>query len=118
MGTTNSNPMPYKDIENQRAAGRRHYAKHKQSVRAKVTKRTREHRKNLRKFIIEFKTGKPCMDCGKSFPPCAMDFDHQADKVASIANAVARGFSIERLLVEIKKCELVCANCHRVRTFL
>jgi len=68
-----------------------------------------------RAFINELKN-RPCTDCGKIFHPCAMDFDHIGDdKVANIAKMVH--FSREKLLEEIAKCELVCANCHRVRTF-
>lgn len=58
----------------------------------------------------------PCMDCGRTFPPCCMDFDHRPGEIKSfdIANNVKR--SKESLLVEIAKCDLVCSNCHRIRT--
>jgi hypothetical protein len=58
----------------------------------------------------------PCMDCGGRFPPCAMDFDHaNGDKAATVSQMM---FAPEAdVLREIQKCELVCANCHRVRTF-
>ena len=69
----------------------------------------------IRAAITELKN-RPCMDCGGSFPPECMDFDHRPgeDKwhnVASLAN-----FSIKRVMVEVAKCDLVCANCHRIRT--
>lgn len=46
-----------------------------------------------------------------------MDFDHRpgTEKVRNVA--AMRGCSLKRLLEEIKKCDLVCANCHRLRTF-
>ena len=57
----------------------------------------------------------PCTDCGERFPPEAMDFDHVTQRkdanVSDLANA-----SAERLLAEVARCELVCANCHRTRT--
>src|SRR5690349_20946122 len=57
----------------------------------------------------------PCMDCGGNFPPVAMDFDHvRGEKEFSIA-ACAK-FSWARLMEEIGKCDVVCANCHRIRT--
>lgn len=57
----------------------------------------------------------PCTDCGRVLPPVAMDFDHIGDdKVAGIAQMWSWGR--ERVLAELAKCELVCANCHRIRT--
>jgi hypothetical protein len=61
---------------------------------------------------------KPCVDCGIRFHPIAMEWDHlpQFEKSFSIADNFA-SFSKERILTEVAKCELVCANCHAVRTF-
>lgn len=65
-------------------------------------------------FLAELKK-KPCMDCGGIFPPECMDFDHLSNKVASISHLVRKS-SIKRLQSEIDKCDLVCSNCHRIRT--
>jgi hypothetical protein len=46
-----------------------------------------------------------------------MDFDHIGPKTAEVSSMV-RTLSTERLLAEVRKCEVVCANCHRVRTYL
>ena len=56
----------------------------------------------------------PCTDCGGRFPPECMDWDHLRDKKFDLANANTR--SPASILAEIAKCELVCANCHRIRT--
>lgn len=61
----------------------------------------------------------PCSDCGNSFPPECMDFDHREPKLKSftISGAVVtRSHSWEEVLLEVKKCRLICANCHRIRT--
>lgn len=60
---------------------------------------------------------RPCMDCGGSFPSYVMDFDHRdpTEKVANIARLIVGG-SWKRIQDEIAKCDLVCANCHRIRT--
>jgi uncharacterized protein (DUF2237 family) len=68
----------------------------------------------------ELKEGKPCVDCGLTFHFAAMDFDH-IDPATKGYNA-NNGISIlslgkKRLEEELPKCELVCANCHRVRTY-
>jgi hypothetical protein len=57
------------------------------------------------------------MDCGGTFSPECMDFDHKSgEKVNNVGTMVVRGWNRARVLAEIAKCELVCANCHRTRT--
>ena len=60
----------------------------------------------------------PCEDCGARFDPCAMDFDHRdpATKQHTVTRMVGRA-STEAILAEVAKCDIVCANCHRVRTW-
>ncbi len=68
-----------------------------------------------RSIILESKGNKPCKDCGLHFPSYCMEYDHvNDDKVNNVANMIT---SPGRLLEEIAKCELVCSNCHRIRTF-
>lgn len=61
----------------------------------------------------------PCADCGGRFPPCAMEFDHRdpATKVAPVMSMISKA-GWERIAVEMMKCDIVCSNCHRLRTFL
>lgn len=57
----------------------------------------------------------PCLDCGQTLAPEAMDFDHvRGAKVDGISQMWS--WSQDKVLAEIAKCELVCANCHRIRT--
>lgn len=74
--------------------------------------------KTISDFIDSRKVD-PCLDCGKSYPPYVMDFDHRPGEVKLFAIAKARnvGYSLEKVQAEIDKCDLVCANCHRERTF-
>jgi len=59
----------------------------------------------------------PCADCGGRFPAICMDFDHvRGAKVGNISGMIRKAFSWELILVEIEKCEVVCSNCHRIRT--
>lgn len=60
----------------------------------------------------------PCSDCHESFPTCAMEFDHRVD-ISKLGNVsrMAGYVKIATLLEEIAKCDIVCTNCHRVRTF-
>ena len=60
----------------------------------------------------------PCADCGGRFPPCAMEFDHRdaSTKVADVTRMINKARS--RMLAEADKCDIVCTNCHRNRTYL
>ncbi len=60
----------------------------------------------------------PCHDCGERFPSHQMDFDHRDPSTKSfvITSGRAMLMSRERLLSEVAKCDVVCANCHRLRT--
>lgn len=106
--------MPYKNPFDPRAklVRRKHYYKNKQKYLEQ-----KEKRKQLAKdLIIELKSV-PCADCGQTYPPYVMDFDHQEDKEFIIALAPTKGYSLERIRREVEKCEIVCSNCHRIRTF-
>lgn len=72
-----------------------------------------------KEVFVERAKDHPCADCGRKFPRVAMDFDHvRGEKKRDVAQMVNGAWSIETLLEEIAKCELVCSNCHRVRTAL
>lgn len=58
----------------------------------------------------------PCKDCGNRFPSVCMDFDHvNNDKIEDVCSLAQRG-NIKAALAEAAKCEIVCSNCHRIRT--
>ncbi|HEX5273486.1 MAG TPA: hypothetical protein VFW33_23475 [Gemmataceae bacterium] len=62
----------------------------------------------------------PCADCGQRYPHYVMDFDHRPGEKKCFNVSVAAGqprLSWNRLLAEIAKCDVVCANCHRERTY-
>ena len=76
-------------------------------------------RRLARRTYIQEKKNVPCADCGQSFPPFVMDFDHVPERGR-------RSFEISRwasgngkhdlIDAELTKCDVVCANCHRFRT--
>jgi len=73
--------------------------------------------KALKTWMIELKS-KVCIDCGGKFPTCCMDFDHcrGAKKKYNVGTMFAHHYSRELIQMELDKCDLVCANCHRIRT--
>jgi len=73
-------------------------------------------RRNKKKQIAVEMLGGKCFDCKKEYPPEVFDFDHcSGEKVEEIATLI-RDKPWTEVLEELKKCELVCSNCHRVRT--
>jgi hypothetical protein len=100
-----------------RAIKRRYWANHpdqheRRRLRVRLVKAAK------RRWLDDYKRGKPCTDCGTEYPPPVMEFDHpNDDKECNVSTMVARNYSRRRIEVEIAKCELVCANCHRIRTF-
>ena len=79
--------------------------------------RRAERRPEFVAWYRALKEARPCADCGGQFPAEAMQWDHLpgADKVSDVSNLLRR-LSKTRVLEEIAKCELVCANCHAIRT--
>lgn len=71
--------------------------------------------KSRRSFVEWYKRSSPCADCGRSFPPEALDLDHARGKTASIRSFINAGPD-EMLWAELAKCDVVCACCHRTRT--
>lgn len=70
-----------------------------------------------RKIVSDYKN-KPCSDCGNFFPSYVMDLDHvRGQKVMSIG-ANVKSLKMEDLLSELEKCDVVCSNCHRLRTWI
>jgi len=59
----------------------------------------------------------PCVDCHGVFPTAVMEYDHLQDKVRNVSQMVtSKRSGPKQVMAEIAKCDLVCANCHRVRT--
>jgi hypothetical protein len=73
--------------------------------------------KDQKEWMMQLKSS-PCLDCGGSFPACCMDFDHVrgGKKKHCIGTMFAHHYSRELILLELEKCDLVCSNCHRIRT--
>lgn len=95
------------------------YQRHKDEHRARTKTRNKRVVAELREFVKQVKDV-PCLDCGGRFPSFVMDFDHlpEYDKVGHVARLVNAGKSLQKIKDEIAKCEIVCANCHRIRTWV
>lgn len=78
----------------------------------------RKRRGELKKLVDKYKLKRGCTDCGYDENSVALDFDHLPGftKNKNITVMRTSSYTWKRILEEIHKCEVVCANCHRVRT--
>lgn len=106
--------MPYKDKEKQREAQR----KWANDNRSSITSYQKSHSRKNVETIRKLKESKPCMDCGNHYPYPAMQFDHLpgTEKLGNVSTMVSKNYSMVKVMEEISKCDLVCANCHAIRT--
>jgi hypothetical protein len=103
--------VSYKNIEDRRAASKRHYEANKHAY----LDRNKKYRTSIWEYVKNLKESSPCIDCHVLYPYYVMDFDHLGDKEYDINFLCSTG-RIGALKKELTKCELVCANCHRIRT--
>lgn len=66
--------------------------------------------------VINKAKDKPCMDCGVKYDPFIMHFDHRNPLTKTKSISQMRTHSMARIQEEIAKCDVVCANCHGIRT--
>ncbi len=108
--------QPYcKPCDNKKS--RERYSKNRESHSKIVYARNKKERKELQRLVTEIKEATPCADCGKSFPGYVMDFDHVKEGKTANISVLVNQCARQKLIKEIEKCEVVCSNCHRVRTF-
>ena len=69
-----------------------------------------------REFVLGYLREHPCVSCGES-DPIVLEFDHTGLKGGCVGQMIADAAKLERIQAEISLCEVVCANCHRHRTF-
>ena len=76
--------------------------------------------KEKRDWLQAVKLDRGCEDSecsGHPEDPVALDFDHvHGEKVASLSSMAGENKPWALLMAEVEKCDVVCANCHRVRT--
>ena len=108
--------MPYKDrdkrVEYQKEYGKSWYERHQDEVIARKKQRQQE----IWNWFRMYKSTIRCMDCGISHP-AVLQFHHRSrtEKSFTISSVVSRATSIKQITNEIKKCDVLCVNCHAKR---
>lgn len=75
--------------------------------------KSRKKRKNLPK-LMKYLKSHPCVNCGEE-NPTVLEFDHIRDKKCKISRLMERA-AWKTVLKEIKKCQVLCSNCHQIKT--
>lgn len=108
-----------RDKEKQREYAQRHYEKNKEAMKARAKSFDNEVAiPRIKKLILEHLKDNPCVDCPET-DPVVLEFDHRSgeEKLFCIGEATSRKIGVKKLMAEIAKCDVRCANCHRRKTY-
>lgn len=97
--------------ECQRVAVKNHYNANKEQYLLRRDEST-ERKKD---YVRSLKENATCKDCGNKYPHYILQFDHVETKTENVSVLVSNSWN--KLLAEIAKCDIVCANCHAARTY-
>jgi hypothetical protein len=104
-------------LQCRRAGGREHYRRNRSYYVAKARRRNRGVIEETRRWLLLYLLDHPCVDCGND-DVRVLEFDHRdrATKVWEVSVLARNGYSLARVQEEIARCDVRCANCHRIRT--
>lgn len=103
--------MSFKNKEQELKYRRAWYRRNKEKLTLKVSTRRNE----LRQWFRDYKATLSCVKCSESHIAC-LEFHHpngEGTEVIRPGLLASRGWSKKRVLVALKKCIVLCANCHR-----
>ncbi len=66
-------------------------------------------------YLINYFKEHHCMHCGED-NPILLEFDHLRDKQSSISAAIRNKWSVKKIQKEMEKCQVLCSNCHTLKT--
>ncbi len=79
--------------------------------------RHEQNKKRLRKeYVWDCKLASLCKECGEK-DPRTLDFHHRDPNEKSFNLSSFASHSIRQLKAEIEKCDVLCANCHRIHHY-
>lgn len=110
-------------LEKQRAyaaAHREYYRAYTRAYRAAhrdYFKRANKADALRKRHLINNLKDKPCTDCGINYSVIVMQFDHRPGEIKLHNVSQMESKSVVQILAEVAKCDVVCANCHALRTY-
>ena len=109
--------MPYKDKEIRKIKNKEYGKKYYEANKTEIIKKSATRKKLLRKKWLEFKATLSCQHCGETHP-ATFDFHHvKKDTTNKKVHKLLQFQNYNGAREEIKKCIVLCANCHRKHHF-
>ena len=99
------------------ARSKKYYQDNKEHHKKIVLTRNKKLINENRQKLFDFYKNNSCVDCGNN-NPIVLELDHKDDveKINTVSYMIHAGFSWKNISNEISKCDVRCANCHRIRT--
>jgi hypothetical protein len=109
--------VEYPESKFKRRGGRQSHTRHTMCNRCLYVRYTRPNAQRNTQVVQDYKVQAGCADCGFNKHPAALEFDHRpgVDKKFNVMEKVG-SYSMTKVWDEIAKCDVVCANCHAIRT--
>lgn len=98
-----------------RVRSRQYYAENRDKHIVNTGVHRDKYRLQAQEYVMSILSESCCADC-RTKNIIVLEFDHVAEKENNISSMVASACSISRIKKEIEKCEIVCRNCHALRT--
>jgi len=110
--------MPNKNIELRKAYHKKYHKKWYSINKEKRKQQIYDRKKLIRDWYKNYKSTLSCETCGESDSRC-IEFHHKdpQQKKFNLGHYLIKGYSINNIFEEIKKCLVLCANCHRKETY-
>lgn len=99
-----------------RKCSRAYINQHYQNNKKYYNDKRRQYQKDIRVWYQEYKKTLVCNECGFNHP-AALDFHHKDDNKEQNISQMQSSGSKRKIMEEIKKCIVFCANCHRIHHF-
>ena len=106
--------MPFKDPETRKRKQAEYSKAYYERNRSKVISKINQNKRANRAWFTSYKKTLSCIECGENHP-ATLDFHHVEPRKSKIKvnELVSDGHTKTRILAEIAKCVVLCANCHR-----
>ena len=109
--------MPYKDIEKRRAKAKEYSKQHYGKNKERIIEVSKANKNKDRAVWQEYKKTLSCVKCGQNHT-ATLDFHHIVkDKSNTQVNKLTSSGKYLAAKEEIKKCMVLCANCHRIHHY-
>jgi len=94
-----------------------YYKSNKEKVKYENYQNKKKYRVEKKEKLLDYLRNNSCIDCGNS-DIRVLEFDHvRGEKKMDVTKMVSSAYSWDKIQEEIDKCEVVCSNCHKIRTY-